>query len=56
MGDWSSDVCSSDLQSYLGFMFENGHGVPRDQLDAVNWYRRAAEENDIKGQYFLGRM
>ena len=43
-------------QSYLGFMYYKGHGVPQDYAEAVKWYRKAAEQGDAKGQYSLGVM
>jgi TPR repeat protein len=43
-------------QSYLGFMFETGRGVPRNYTEAVMWYRRAAEQGDSLAQYSLGLL
>ena len=43
-------------QSYLGFMFETGRGVPRNYTEAAMWYRRAAEQGDSLGQYSLGLL
>jgi TPR repeat protein len=33
-----------------------GRGVPRDDAQAVIWYRRAAERGDIAGERGLGLM
>lgn len=30
-------------QTYLGFMFETGRGVPKNYTEAAMWYRRAAD-------------
>src|SRR4051794_5840843 len=37
-------------QTYLGFMFETGRGVPRNYTEAAMWYRRAAEQGDSLAQ------
>lgn len=41
-------------QSSLGFMFNYGHGVPRDYGEALKWYRRAAGQGYPAAQYHLG--
>ena len=43
-------------QTYLGFMFETGRGVPQNYTDAAMWYRRAAEQGDSLAQYSLGLL
>jgi len=43
-------------QSYLGFLFQTGHGVPQSYVDAVYWYQRAAEQGDTSAQYMLGLL
>ena len=43
-------------QAYLGFMFENGRGVPQNYTEAAMWYRRAAEQGDSLAQYSLGLL
>jgi TPR repeat protein len=43
-------------QSYLGFMFETGRGVPQNYTEAAMWYRRAAEQGDSGAQYSLGLL
>jgi TPR repeat protein len=43
-------------QSYLGFMFETGRGVPQNYTEAAHWYRRAAEQGDSLAQYSLGLL
>ena len=43
-------------QSYLGFMFETGRGVPQNYTEAGMWYRRAAEQGDSLAQYSLGLL
>jgi len=43
-------------QSYLGFMFQTGRGVPQNYTEAAMWYRRAAEQGDSLAQYSLGLL
>jgi FOG: TPR repeat, SEL1 subfamily len=40
--------------SNLGFMYAKGMGVTVDELEAVQWYRRAAEKGHLTSQYNLG--
>ncbi|MGZ8942198.1 MAG: tetratricopeptide repeat protein, partial [Methylobacter sp.] len=40
----------------LGVMYANGRGVPKDEREAVAWYRKAAEQGDAAAQYNLGWM
>ena len=52
-------MCSSDLagaQSNLGAMYETGQGVAEDDVEAVKWYRKAAEQGHATAQYNLGVM
>ena len=37
-------------------MFEHGLGVPRDAMEAVRWYRLAAEQGLVDAQTNLGIM
>jgi TPR repeat protein len=37
-------------------MYSQGRGVPRDDAQAVAWYRKAAEQNLPLGQMNLGAM
>ena len=43
-------------QSSLGWMYQNGQGVPQNYKTAVKWYRLAAEQGDAYAQYSLGVM
>jgi len=47
---------SPSAQTYLGFMFETGRGVPQNYTEAAMWYRRAAEQGDSQAQYSLGLL
>ncbi|SGY94238.1 tetratricopeptide repeat protein [Moritella viscosa] len=37
-------------------MYETGHGVAQSYSDAINWYRKAAEQENIYAQTNLGDM
>ena len=37
-------------------MYEKGRGVRKDYVQAVQWYRKAAEQGNAKAQYNLGLM
>ena len=41
-------------QNNLGDCYRNGIGVEKDPEEAVKWYRKAAEQNNHWGQYWLG--
>lgn len=43
-------------QAMLGFMYENGFGVPQAYDIAVDLYCRSAEHGDPSGQFLLGLM
>ena len=44
------------VQLNLGYMYDNGRGVPQDYARAVRWYRLASEQGDADAQYNLGMM
>ena len=41
-------------QYILGACYAHGKGVEKDYAEAVNWWRRAAEQNYFPAQYSLG--
>ncbi len=45
---------NSDAAVYLGWMYENGKGVPQDNVMAFNYYTISSNLNNNKGQTFLG--
>ena len=47
---------NAPAQTYLGFLFETGRGVPQNYTEAAMWYRRAAEQGDTRAQYSLGLL
>ena len=44
----------ASAQFALGVMYFNGRGVPQDNVEAVTWFRRAAEQGDASAQFSLG--
>lgn len=55
--DWfrqAADLGNTNAQCYLGFCYERGEGVDKDQEEAVKLYRCAAEEGNPTAQYNLG--
>jgi hypothetical protein len=45
-----------EAQFYLGFMNENGQGVPRNDIEAIGWYRKAADQYHAVAQFRLGNL
>eukprot|EP00729_Bicosta_minor_P033020 gene33020-biopygen23682 len=43
-------------QYNLGCLYDTGKGVKQDHVEAVKWYRKAAEAGDAGAQYNLGTM
>ena len=43
-------------QTWLGYMFQTGRGVPQNYTEAARWYRCAAEQGDSLAQYSLGLL
>jgi hypothetical protein len=44
----------SEAQKLLGVMYDYGHGVPADPVQALQWYIRSAEQGDPAVQYQVG--
>ena len=51
-----ADQGISYAQNNLGFMYDNGEGVPENDAEAVKWFRKAAEQGYADAQYNLGLM
>src|ERR1700724_4481600 len=43
-------------QTYLGYMFAHGKGVPQNFMVAAGWYRCASQQGVPAAQYMLGLM
>ena len=43
-------------QTYIGYMYQNGFGVPRDYVVAAIWLNQAAQQNEPTAQFLLGLL
>jgi len=43
-------------QTYLGFLYQTGRGVPQHRLGSATWYQRAAEQGNPVAQYNLSLL
>ena len=43
----------ADAQFFLGVMYDNGEGVPKDDAGTAKWYRRAAEQGLAGSRFAL---
>ena len=43
-------------QVHLGVMYRTGKDVPKNDKEAVKWFRKSAEQGTAKAQYKLGIM
>jgi uncharacterized protein len=51
-----ADQGDAFAQFNLGVMYDYGQVFPKDDKEAVKWYRLAAEQGHTSAQYFLGVM
>ena len=47
---------NTTAQVNLGVMYAKGQGVPKDEAEAVKWWRKAAEQGESQAQVNLGVM
>jgi TPR repeat protein len=43
-------------QTFLGYQYQDGLGVPKSFEEAAHWFLRAAEQGEPTGQFFLGML
>jgi TPR repeat protein len=43
-------------QWLVGLIYYRGEGITRDDVEAVKWFRRAADQGDAGAQFYLGLM
>ncbi len=43
-------------QSAVGEIYYHGRGMPRDDIEAMKWFRRAGEQGEISAQFHLAEM
>ena len=51
-----AETGDATAQCWLGWVYQNGKGVPQDFVEAVKWYRKAAEQGHADAQINLGSM
>lgn len=51
-----ADKGDTQAQTTLGWLYQNGEGVPRSDSDAVGWYRKAADRGNAVAQFNLATM
>ncbi len=51
-----AEAGNPESQYNLGYMYDNGEGLPVDDIQAAHWYRRAAEQGHVTAQFNLGVM
>lgn len=47
---------SAEAQFRLGWLFENGLGMEKNPIEAVDWYAQAAAQGHASAQFNLGMM
>ena len=52
----AADNGNVNSEYYLGVMYENGYGVPKDFSTAIQWYKKAALHEHILAKQALGRL
>ena len=50
------DDSVADVQYRMGLMYSHGDGVSSNAIEAITWYRQAAEQGHSSAQFNLGRM
>ena len=51
-----AEAGNAAAQYNLGVMYDNGQGVPQDDVEAVRWLRLAADQGYVSAQLALGVM
>jgi len=46
----------AEAQNDLGLMYQNGEGVPQDDVKAAEWFQKAADQANAEAQTNLGAM
>ena len=50
----AADQGDADAQFELGWHYETGSGVEKDESEAVRWYQEAADQGHMGAQFELG--
>lgn len=46
----------AEAQLALGSIYDEGRGVPKDQLKAVEWFLKSAMQGNAQAQFFIGAL
>ena len=49
-----AEAGDAESEVELGLRYEKGEGVAKDEVEAVKWFRKAAEQNFAEAQFDLG--
>ena len=52
----AADQGNATAQTYVGYLYEKGLGVPQDLAEARSWYRRAADQGHAPAQRNIGNL
>ena len=47
---------NAKAQYNVGLMYDKGWGVPKNDAEAVKWYRMAAEQGNELAKYYLEEL
>ena len=47
---------SAVAQTYIGYMYQHGLGVPQNYQAAAGWFNEAAQQGEPTAQFFLGLL
>jgi uncharacterized protein len=47
---------NAGAQVFLGKLYMQGRGAPKDIIQAIKWFQAAAEQGNAEGQFFLGGL
>ena len=51
-----AEAGNAEAQNNVGYMYEEGLGVPQNYLLAMNWYRQAADNGLAEAQHNMGML
>ena len=51
-----AEAGNAEAQNNVGYMYEEGMGVPQNYLLAMNWYRQAADSGLAEAQHNMGML
>jgi len=52
----SADLGFAPAQVVLGYFYDTGHVLTADPHEALEWYKKAAQQDDPLAQWLVGRM